>query len=816
MSRQKKTEIEQLLYQLQASIEISSKEKGELGLKIEGLIRDIENKTEMNNEFELKIQTLEKELQSKSDALITITSDLKILETRMMAMTPTGAAGTEGIEYSNLMNTLQEELKKQLDQVKAENIIFLQRKQEHIDSLKGQLANTEKKIELISDERKVSENTLLEDIRALNEKYSAATHQVRQLEAKIKEDTEKIYLLNEKISSNEAIVILSGKKTADLTSNLSDLQELFDSKLKQENFDKQRLNNLEQDILIKEHDINTLKIENTSLTAEIQKLKEQNMHYTLQFQKSSEEFEEKKRLTDDLQEKLKNLQTSLESSSSQANAYTKKLADQTAELEKKNQDLSSLTKKVESGRVEVDNLQKQISRNKEISDQLSKSLQEQINQVIDSKNTSEKKIKSEFEEKIKKEKYEQDEKHKKTMADVKEKADLISKLNAEKIKLIQDMDKQKKEVDQIKAETCKKDDLTKAQARVKALETDIIATKAEVGKAVEAMNAKLNEITKELNSKKEEVARLTESLSAIQTKHDLLMQENDVAQSNYERNLKGVTEKEEALKKLKQIKDDLAASERTLRGSMARLEKEKEILHSEIETLKMDIASKNKLIDDDKQQTNEELQKINAKVKEMESEVLTIKLERDCVTKKLEAAENERSLSERKAGQLVKDLQKQLAKQRKGGNTDEVPESRPTTSTAPFSTHGGKNSTADEVTILYQENEALIKRADMFEEELRAADEQLKRVRYELDQKSKVVQQYILRDHEAALQPDEKPKVHKIGINILTSTSAMQKLDPVILSSINVKMQKLLEDLTIKMVAMEEELKKLKPSVQSK
>ncbi len=73
----------------------------------------------------------------------------------------------------------------------------------------------------------------------------------------------------------------------------------------------------------------------------------------------------------------------------------------------------------------------------------------------------------------------------------------------------------------------------------------------------------------------------------------------------------------------------------------------------------------------------------------------------------------------------MKDLQKQLAKQKK----DEE-------SSAPKNGYYSGNS--EDVTLLTQENEALIKRAAMFEDELRQADEHLKRVRTELEQKSKV------------------------------------------------------------------------------
>ena len=72
----------------------------------------------------------------------------------------------------------------------------------------------------------------------------------------------------------------------------------------------------------------------------------------------------------------------------------------------------------------------------------------------------------------------------------------------------------------------------------------------------------------------------------------------------------------------------------------------------------------------------------------------------------------------------------------------------------------------------------------------------------ELDQKTKVVQQYILRDHASKLQPDDKPQTSRpampsFNLNILSSQSAMTKMDPVILSNINMKMQKLLEVICI-------------------
>jgi hypothetical protein len=79
----------------------------------------------------------------------------------------------------------------------------------------------------------------------------------------------------------------------------------------------------------------------------------------------------------------------------------------------------------------------------------------------------------------------------------------------------------------------------------------------------------------------------------------------------------------------------------------------------------------------------------------------------------------------------------------------------------------------------------------------------------ELDVKGRVIQQMVLRENLSKIQPDERPR---ISLQFLSSASAMQKLDPALLASVNTKLQKLLEEMTSKTMLMEEELSRVRRS----
>ena len=695
----KTSQQEQHAYQLQATLDSVIKEKSELQFTI----KDLSLKCELH---ESQILKLEIDISSKSEAFMNLSNEFKIINTKLLTLSENNTSG-ENADSSSAINSLQEEFKKQIETIKLESVMSKQ-------ALREQQEAHRKKLLAISDERKKVEDTSSEEKIVLIEQYTTITQNVVLLESEVAEKTSLVDSLNEKLITYQATISTRDKTLNELLGKYLDIE----SKLNEEKHLQDTLSSLKADLQGKDELVSSLKKQNESLIHNIEELTSRIQKISSTATAATDENETKKCQIHELQDQVKKLNSSLEAAVTQSNAYNKKITEMTLEIEKKNTEVISITKKADTSKLEIENLQKQIARNKETSDQVSKNLQDQINQVLDSKAAAEKKIKSDFEEKYKKEKFDMDEKKMKMINDAeakftKEKIDLGAKFNAEKQKLCQDIEKQKKEIDMMKADSCKKEDLVKAQTRVKSLETELVAMKADTVKTAVSFHAKIAENAKELSLKQEEILKLSESISTLQAKHDLLMQENEVAQSNYERNLKGVTEKEEALKRLKAIKDDLAASERTLRGSVARLEREKEILHREIETLKSDIAIANTKSEKEKQLATEELQKSSSRLKEIENEIQSAKLERDSAVVKLEEFENERALSEKKATQMVKDLQKQLAKQRKNGNDDgyEIK-----TISSNKDTKSGSNS--EEGALLIQENEALIKRASMFEEEV--------------------------------------------------------------------------------------------------
>ncbi|KAI8848350.1 hypothetical protein BC829DRAFT_217161 [Chytridium lagenaria] len=181
---------------------------------------------------------------------------------------------------------------------------------------------------------------------------------------------------------------------------------------------------------------------------------------------------------------------------------------------------------------------------------------------------------------------------------------------------------------------------------------------------------------------------------------------------------------------------------------------------------------------------------------------------------------------ERRSAQLVKDLQKQLMKEKRQKEAaedvreNEIDSGRTsmdskTKSRQSMMLGGGDASSilstdkhkVDMITgdllKLAQENEQLNKRARYAEEEMKTLHEKLTKLNEQFESKSKILQQYMLREYSSQLQPDEKQK-NSFNVNILSSGNAMAKMDPAILSQVNTKMQKLLEDLASKVMNLEE------------
>ena len=352
--------------------------------------------------------------------------------------------------------------------------------------------------------------------------------------------------------------------------------------------------------------------------------------------------------------------------------FTKQILQLGQDLEKKSAEIVATGKKNDVAKQEIEILQKQIKQQKDNSEFLTKSLQDQINELLESKAASDKKIRLEMDEKFKAEKVQIEEKFKKEKAEVeekgkknvidcelkntKERAALEEGMKKEKTKFNQDLDKLRKEYDTLKTDSAKKDDLNKATTRIKTLETEIATVKSENQKTIDSLNIKISELNKELNASKEDslkLVKVSRELVALQTKMEIVMQENEVAHSNYERNLKGVTDKDDLIKKLKSNREELVANDKLLKATISKLEKEKEATLLEITALKARIDSQVQIVEGAKKNAEGVTEKLSETLKVLEVQVADLKVENERLELKVEEANAELTSSTKKSAQMV-------------------------------------------------------------------------------------------------------------------------------------------------------------------
>jgi chromosome segregation ATPase len=679
----KDLQIEALSKQYQeASSNLKDVEENSLGKILEGqsqirsLGKEIETQTiimaqqtELRQTHVTEIGFLQSQILLKNEEIFTIQGDLKLLQTRVETMKT--SEGGEGISLSGALDAMQEEFKKQLSIYKQEHGDLLSKNQLDLNNLKSSLDHKEKeKQSLISIKESLEGQLVAERTTAHH-----LTQEKSNLEVQLKDVNYQLSCLQEVQKNLESQIQSKDDEKTSLSKDYEHKLEALDqaiSALVEEKKNLDRMIQNEKDSKVqKVHELNSV----------IEELK------NLQNANSSSGNEEKAKFEAELQGKASQLEilqcqikTLIESRQTSDAEHQKKCQELFNDIEKKSADIVALTKKSDSLKAEADKLQKNLIQNKETSDQLSKSLQEQITQLIDAKSNSEKKLKVELEEKSKKEKADLEasfrkektdieEKGKNKMVDIeirytKEKVQSEETFKKEKAKLGQDIEKFKKDYDTLKAEStrsegAKKEELSRVQNRIKQLEGEYVSNKAENQKLIESLNSKITDLSKELSTAKEDqekLKRVSDEFASLMAKHEVVMQENEVAQANYERNLKGVTEKEDALKKMKALKDEIASSERTLKSSVVRLEREREILNAEISSLKTKMDSLMSLINSTKQDTDCELQLTASRMKEMEAELTGLQAEKEELGKKLEDSENELSANSRKSAQLVRGM----------------------------------------------------------------------------------------------------------------------------------------------------------------
>ncbi|KAJ3344327.1 hypothetical protein HDU93_000117 [Gonapodya sp. JEL0774] len=527
-------------------------------------------------------------------------------------------------------------------------------------------------------------------------------------------------------------------------------------------------------------------------------------------------------------------------------------AEKDAEIEKKNSAVSQLETALAAAKADARKIQLRFEQTKEQSEILVNSLQMQIKILQDSATELnqkrlveleelERKFKGEnldLEKKLKAESAENEKKIRIEMESFSKKAilELEERAKRERTKVQADIDKYKRDLGALeiaKSESAKKvamdlqsknEELSKLQLTIKQLQSDVVAAKSDAEKRKEECNEKIKEAMASGKERQveadaaraqlqvliEELAGLREELSASNSKQSLLAAELDVSRQTSERVSKQVLEREDTIKKLKSKVDEISRDERIAREKAGRMEKEKDDFLAKVHELEDRIL----LLETHNTEVLKERDALQARWKETEDASARFREESIQMKAKLHEAEKEMKLLEKKGAQIVKDLQKQLMKERRNTGVafhedslesltgSQEPKPRTSLEVPPLPRLSGSHSSP----------QALRSSDDGSENDIAQLRDRLRRNEEELDRKSRVLAQYVMREHERELTTDlskVQKSGHSFNLNILSSASAMQKQDPAILAQINLKMQKVLEDLTVKLSLKDEEIRTL-------
>eukprot|EP00833_Pecoramyces_ruminatium_P012296 jgi/Orpsp1_1/1186328/evm.model.d7180000049816.1 len=361
----------------------------------------------------------------------------------------------------------------------------------------------------------------------------------------------------------------------------------------------------------------------------------------------------------------------------------------------------------------------------------------------------------------------------------------------------------------------------------------------------------------ELEQIKENHSKLIEKYEILSSKHNNLLKEFDVSKANCDRNSKNVLESQELVKEYKKKAIELSQMNEENVKKINELEKLYENSKKQLEEItKMKETNDMKLKD-----LMEKLEIMTNNIKEMNEKNEELIKENKDLEDKWHETENELKVSDRKKIQVIKDLQKQLIKERKsllksGDSTDSISalnSPNPSSYSSPKlfefsgSTSNNKinNQEISDSQSSYSASSSFVRRASKTaettssspvlespppesalsnssakttkrkltpEEKVKVLILRNKKLNEELATKSKILQQYILQEHSTELQPDQINKPKLFNISILSNPKLLQKTDPAILTQINQKLQKLVEELTTKNMVLKEELEKMKSS----
>lgn len=416
-------------------------------------------------------------------------------------------------------------------------------------------------------------------------------------------------------------------------------------------------------------------------------------------------------------------------------------------------------------------------------------LQEKINVLVSDKVNYEKRLKAEAVDRIKKDKFELEEKFKK------EKYELEEKCKKDNVALGSANEKLKLELEATKTQNLKKyekdiatknEEVAKQSLKIKQLEQEIITIKIEIKKITEDNHIKLVEAKKEIESKEKEnhqmkldvpmlrakILDFENQTNQLQSSLEIAVSEMEVSKSAHERVSKLLLEKEEGYKKTKQKNDELFHSEALAKKTIAKIEKERDeylVLSNQLKAttseLESNILANGKRLEAEKDISVSRISELQLSVEQKTTEI-------ELLNQKIQDMEREFKISEKKNLQIIKDLQKQFNKERKQ-----------------------REYTIEEDSAIKPSSSLAFDSSDTHSrgEDDHQLQDRLHKLSEELEFKSKIIQQYILRENESFLQPEMKSVTKgptTFNLNIFSSSAAIQKMDPVLLSQVIFESQK--------------------------
>ncbi|KAL7750191.1 hypothetical protein RI367_004364 [Sorochytrium milnesiophthora] len=427
------------------------------------------------------------------------------------------------------------------------------------------------------------------------------------------------------------------------------------------------------------------------------------------------------------------------------------------------------------------------------------------------------------------------------------KADFDKRLKKEKDSLTADLDKARKDLaalEQSKGDAIKKlekdneskrEELRQRDAKTSQLEKEMTALREKYTKQVDDLNKLIVELNGKLTQNKEVVdkavaeadqlrradTQLRSEVETLTSQLSTVTAELEVKSASNERNAKSLSERDVELKILK-------TAESLLKAQASKLEKDFE----ELRTREQSQGARLSELEAQVPQLETSKADLESKLSTLQAQHEALTAEKQELQKKYQDLERDLKITEKKGAQMVRDLQKELAKGRpkeshrtsQSNLFGDIPSATSPQDSTPSkrghsrlpslsskisddssSTHGTAHDRDKHRRSSFDTNPS----HNSNDEQLKHLQERLQRALEESDLKSKTIQQLVLRENAAFLDKSVRDKPSKIDFNALSTKATMQKLDPALLSEINTKLQRLLEENTIKNMQLQEDMQNL-------